>query len=353
MHDFPLSLTYDDIGLKPISKSTVVHRDDLNTKMRIFGRMFDLPIIVAPMESVVGGEMAKQIYNMGGLSIIPRITGFVTQKDIINRIARYPDDYNIEYFAAAIPATGDYLQQAEWLVGMGIHMICIDVANGFSSVVETAVKELRENFGAELDIITGNVASVEGYQFLSEIGVDGVRVGIGGGSVCTTSIATGVGVGQASIVREIALWRDQIDTFYGHNPDNKFPLIIADGGIRSPGDVAKAIALGADVVMAGRVFAGCTEAPGDTITINERKYKAYAGQASMKIKGQKRYIEGTDLVLPHSGAASGVWTAFAEGLKSSMSYMNAITLEELRFLSDGHFVRLSSEAKRERTVHAI
>ena len=130
------------------------------------------------------------------------------------------------------------------------------------------------------------------------------------------------------------------------------PLIIADGGIKTPGDVVKAIALGADIVMVGGIFAGTDQAPGEIIEVEGKLYKRLAGQASFHVKGENKYVEGASKLVPHKGSAVHLWQTFQEGLKSGMAYLNCNTLDELRYLPDEYFVLLSNSAKFERGVHA-
>lgn len=321
------SYTYNDIGLVPRNLSHQTSRSQTDTKMTFLEELeLSLPILLAPMETVVGYEMSLAINLLGGLCVIPRTGNGIAIADP----ERYVPSISIRHepkFKHAPPA------------------VCIDVANGFHIDVAEMVAHIKETY-PHTSIIAGNVASVEGYKWLSELGVDAVRVGIGGGSVCTTSVATGVGVGQASIVRDIAVYRQKnLGTERG-------AVIIADGGIKNPGDVVKAIALGADVVMAGGIFGGCKETPGRVLKVEDRHMKHLAGQASMYIKGQNTYVEGADKVVPYSGPVARTWKAFREGIESGMAYMDCNNLEELRYLGDEYFVYLSDAAKAERNVHA-
>lgn len=327
------SYTYADIGLVPTQASTVMSRADVDTEINFLGHKLGLPIVAAPMAKVVGKEMADTLAALGGLAFLPRTDSTADDLDLEEKTnATIP----------SIPATGNYMERLSVLTDMGCWVVCIDVANGFHKLVGDAIKSIRNEY-PHLKIITGNVASVEGYKYLEDWGVDAVRVGIGGGSVCTTSVATGVGVGQASIVRDIAIYKAI------HSAS---PLIIADGGIKTPSDVAKAIALGADVVMGGSIFAGTDESPGQPVRYGSGLYKHYAGQASMHIKGQKNYVEGADTLVSYIGPVEKVWKSFDQGLRSAMAYMNAHNLTELQYLPKDNFVVLSAAAKVERNVTA-
>jgi IMP dehydrogenase len=170
---------------------------------------------------------------------------------------------------------------------------------------------------------------------LENAGADAVRVGIGSGSVCTTSIQTGIGIGQVTSLLDVLFTREE----------NKLKIkIIADGGIKSPGDVVKAIALGADAAMLGRMLAGTKETPGEVIKYDDQLWKKYRGSASFGVKMKNEFIEGEETMIPYKGAVKNVIDGISDGLKSSMSYMNCLNLDELRaknsftVLSDSSFL---------------
>lgn len=328
---FTQSYTYQDIGIVPTRKATAASRNNVVTESNFLGYSLELPILVAPMRHVVNTKLATTVRKLGGLAIMPRT--YLSNP--------YPDS-SCDFNQNAVPTIS--LRNAEKdlksLLAFfpRVNALCIDAANGYHQMVADVVQEIRK-WDKEIKIIAGNIGSVEGYLFLSNFGVDAVRVGIGSGAGCTTSIATGIGVGQASLIREIATYRASC---------NKGPLIIADGGIKQPGDLVKAIALGADIVMAGFLFAGCEEAPGEVIKFQGRKYKQYAGEASFAVKREHRYVEGEETLVPYSGPISSTWYHFEDGLRSAMAYLNAQTLDELRYLPDSHFRLLSDAAKLER-----
>ena len=173
----------------------------------------------------------------------------------------------------------------------------------------------------DVQVIIGNIAHGGSLEQLENAGADAVRVGIGSGSVCTTSIQTGIGIGQVSSLLNILFARK----------DKKLKIkIIADGGVKSPGDVAKAIALGADVVMLGRMLSGTRETPGEVIKYNGQMWKKYRGSASFGVKMRNEFIEGEETMVAYKGAVKSVIDGISDGLKSSMSYMNCLNLEELR-----------------------
>jgi IMP dehydrogenase len=197
------------------------------------------------------------------------------------------------------------------------------VANGFNTAIEPTIRQIRDLKNTY--IICGNVDSEEGFQYLSDLGVDAIRVGIGTGSMCTTSIMTGVGQGIVSSIQECRTIKEKIGSK---------SLIIADGGIRVVGDVAKAITVGADAVMVGRMLAGTKEAEGNILKYNGKLYKAYRGSASYAVQ-QKRgknpyYIEGDETIVEYKGGVQNILDQIDAGLRSSMSYMAANNLEQLK-----------------------
>ncbi len=223
------------------------------------------------------------------------------------------------------------MERAEKLVEAGVDVIFIDTAHGHSrSVIET-VKMLKRNF-PDLPVIAGNVATAEGTLALIKAGADGVKVGIGPGSICTTRVIAGIGVPQLTAIMDCAA----IAKKYG------IP-VIADGGIRYSGDIVKALAAGASTVMMGSIFAGTDEAPGETIIYNGRKFKTYRGMGSLEamkkgssdryfqdgIPAQKYVPEGIEGMVPYKGSVEDVLFQLAGGLRSGMGYTGSRNIEEL------------------------
>jgi IMP dehydrogenase len=336
------SLTYNDIGLVPVEPSVILTRNECNTSTFFLDRTLKLPVVSAPMQTVTGADMANKLFDLGSCGVLHRTNDL--EKDIKEFIL------SNRMGIPSIGATGDYLERAARFIQEGARVLCIDTANGFHVAVANAITKLRKS-KIPIKIIAGNVGSVEGYEFLAKYGADVVRVGIGNGAACSTSIATGVGMGQVTLLQDIQRHRELFTSS---------PLVIADGGIKEPGDVCKALALGADVVMVGSYFAGTEESPGEKVVWGVNDHgdatyaKRYAGEASRSVKGEgAKYVEGVETWIPFKGSVEGQVQALDDGLKSSMAYMNCLTLSEFRKLPEKCFVRLSQGARLERTPHIL
>jgi IMP dehydrogenase len=251
----------------------------------------------------------------------------------------------------AIGATGDYLERAHALFEVGCKAFCIDVAHGHHSSVKNALKEMRLKFGNEVHIMTGNVATLEAFNDLADWGSDSIRVGIGGGSMCSTRIRTGHGIPTLQSVMDCA--KSDRDVF-----------IVADGGIRNSGDAVKALAAGADMIMLGSILAGHDECPGDLIDDKGLTYKSdkplgislfkkFRGMASreaqLKWRGRVSVVEGESTIMPYKGAAYNTLIDLLEGIRSGVSYSGARTIRELR--SKARFVTVTPQGVLENRPH--
>jgi IMP dehydrogenase len=322
-------------------------------------------LVTAPMGTSV--DEARRILHENRLEKLPlvdgegRLRGLITARDVL-RVAQHPqaarDSHGRLLVGAAIGAVGDYLERAEALLAAGADVLVVDIAHGHSEHALRAARRVREAF-SQAQLIAGNVATAEGVRDLVEAGADGVKVGVGPGSACTTRIVAGAGVPQLTAVLECAAEAER----------HGVP-IIADGGIRGGGDIAKALAAGAASVMIGNLLAGTEESPGQTVVRGGARYKVYRGMASTGAALARRererpdepldvldelaagvVPEGVEAVVPHKGPLAEVLYQLVGGLRSGMSYSNAANLAELR--RNARFIRLSEAAWRESLPHDL
>jgi IMP dehydrogenase len=286
-----------------------------------------------------------------------RLKGLITIKDIM-KVKKYPnackDLLGRLRVGAAVGIGRDMLPRVTAVRGAGVDIIVVDSAHGHSRNVLEAVKTIKAEF-ADLQVIAGNVATAEGAEALIKAGADGIKVGVGPGSICTTRIVAGVGVPQVSAIVECA----RVARAMG------IPLI-ADGGVKYSGDVVKAMAVGADCVMIGSLFAGTDESPGETILYQGRSYKVYRGMGSlgaMREGSRDRYFqddvfepkklvpEGIEGKVPYRGPVSDIVHQLIGGLRAGMGYLGCATLSELRTKSK--MVRITSAGLKESHVHDV
>jgi IMP dehydrogenase len=286
-----------------------------------------------------------------------RLTGLITIKDI-EKLKKYPnackDSLGRLRVGAAVGVGGDVMERAEALLSAGADIILIDTSHGHSRNVIDTVVQLKSTFSA-IELIAGNVATAKGAEDLIKAGVDGVKIGIGPGSICTTRIVAGIGVPQMTAImncRSVA---------------NKTGVpLIADGGIKYSGDVTKALGAGAHCVMLGGLLAGTEESPGETVLFQGRTYKSYRGMGSleaMKQGSKDRYYQGDDELedklvpegivgrVPYRGTLAANIHQLVGGLKAGMGYVGCRTLEELR--EKARFVKISAAGLRESHVHDV
>jgi IMP dehydrogenase len=269
-----------------------------------------LPVTSSPMDTVTGIDMAVTLNSFGCVGILNR---FDSSLDEVLKGNGQSDNINGVSVGLTTP-----MEDIEKLVDHG-YIICLDTANANNNEVLRKTEEIKKKFDVRL--IIGNIAHGGSLKQLEDSGADAVRVGIGSGSVCSTSIQTGIGIGQVSSL---------LNVLFARKANNLKISIIADGGIKSAGDVAKAIALGADVVMLGRMLSGTKETPGEVIKYSGQLWKKYRGSASFGVKMRNEFIEGEETMVGYKGTVKNVIDSISDGLKSSMSYMNCFTLEELR-----------------------
>ena len=319
------------------------------------------PLVTVPVGTTLDQAKAVlQKHRIEKLLVVDEdkhIKGLITVKDIQKAI-KYPtaakDNLGRLRVAAAIGATGDYRERADELVRTRVDCLVIDTAHGHSSRVIEAVKEIKK-LHPETDLIAGNVGTTAGAQELIDAGVDAIKVGIGPGSICTTRVVTGAGVPQITAISSCV-----------KAARSKNVPVISDGGVKFSGDVAKAIAAGADVVMIGSLFAGTEEAPGEVILFQGRSFKTYRGMGSlgaMREGSRDRYAqdqietdsklvpEGIEGRVPYKGTLAEMVTQLVGGLRSGMGYTGCRTIPE--FQERTRFLRITSAGLKESHVHDV
>lgn len=309
---------YDHLTLAPRHVSTLPHRSDARPEVSIGPARLTVPLIGSPMPDVCGMEMCRVLASRGALGVLHR---FQPVADQVREFEQASEVRGPEAVGAAVGVTGDYRERFQALHDAGCRVFCLDTANGAHEQVGSALDRLRE-MAPDAFLMAGNVAGGEGFEWLESRGADAIRVGIAGGSVCETRTETAVYVPTPYAVAECAQARRRA-------------LLVADSGVRTPADVCKVLALGADAVMVGSALAGTREAPGRLIVVDGKPHKIMRGAASFSVQQEHsnrdpEYVEGAETIVPYKGDVADVLDRFLAGLRSSMSYMNARSLEEYR-----------------------
>lgn len=334
---------FDDILLVP-QHSDISSRKDVDLSGSIGGGVrsinLNTPIIAAPMDTVCEAEMAYSIRKLGGLGIIHRYMSIETMREMIS----FTMQSDPVVLGVAVGAKGDYLERSFAAVSAGAKVILVDTANGHSDYAIKAVKELRRNTGNSIHIMAGNVSTYDGFARLEDAGADSIRVGIGGGAVCTTRIVSGHGMPTLASIIDI---RDKIDYYDGAS-------IVADGGIRNSGDAVKAFAAGANVVMLGSYLAGTKESPGKVYSEYGKQFKIFRGMASAEAQldamGSASVVEGVETTVDYKGPLEYVISEFRGGLGSGLSYSGASNLKDL--YDNAMYIPVSQASIGESKPHA-
>jgi IMP dehydrogenase len=337
--------------------------------LRVRDIMTPMPLITAPVgvsaDDAIALLAANKIEKLPIVDAAGKLTGLITTKDF-DKSEKYPDatkdDAGRLRVGAAIGFFGDAWERAEALRDAGVDVLVVDTANGDSAGVLDIIRKLKNDPSfAHIDVVGGNVATRSGAQALVDAGADGVKVGVGPGSICTTRVVAGVGVPQVT-----AIW----EAYQAAGPAGV--PVIADGGLQYSGDIAKALVAGAESVMLGSLFAGCDESPGDLVFDNGKQYKSYRGMGSLgalQTRGERtsyskdRYFqsdvpsddkliaEGIEGRVAYRGPLAAVAHQLVGGLRQSMFYVGARTIAELR--SNGKFVRITAAGLKESHPHDI
>ncbi|WP_104165670.1 IMP dehydrogenase [Cryobacterium sp. N22] len=342
-----------------VKKHTTKVREVMTTSPLITGK-----VGMAPMDAVAIFATHK-IEKLPLVDDNGRLTGLITVKDF-DKSEEYPnatkDDAGRLRVGAAIGFFGDAWRRASALLDAGVDVLVVDTANGDSAGVLEIIRKLKSDKAfADVDVIGGNVATRSGAQALIDAGADAIKVGVGPGSICTTRIVAGVGVPQITAVYQASLAARETGV-----------PVIADGGLQYSGDIAKALVAGADTVMLGSLLAGCDESPGELVFVNGKQFKTYRGMGSLgalQTRGNKtsyskdRYFqsdvpsddklipEGIEGQVPYRGPVSNVAYQLIGGLRQSMFYVGARTIDELK--QKGKFVRITAAGLKESHPHDV
>ncbi|PYU25534.1 MAG: IMP dehydrogenase [Acidobacteria bacterium] len=366
-HALDLMNKYHVSGL-PVTRGTqlvgiLTNRDlrfEKNLEQPVSSVMTKEHLVTVPVGTTLEeAERLLQLHRIEKLLVVDQqfnLKGLITVKDIQKKL-EYPratkDQHGRLRVGAAIGATGDFLDRAVELARANVDVLAVDTAHGHSTRVMEAIRAVKQRL-PNMQTVAGNVGTYEGARDLIALGIDGVKVCIGPGSICTTRVVTGAGVPQVTAIVEAA-----------RAAKGTGVPVIADGGVKYSGDITKAIAAGASVVMIGGLFAGTEEAPGETILYQGRTFKSYRGMGSlgaMEAGSADRYAqetadrgksvpEGVEGRVPYKGPLSGLVDQLTGGLRSGMGYCGAATLRELQ--EHSRFVRITSAGLRESHVHDV
>lgn len=334
-----IGLCFDDVLLEP-KYSDIRSRSEIDIGNVLSEDIsLSLPIISAPMDTVTETSMAIAMQHEGALGIIHRYNTISDQCKLVK-------EASLETLAvgAAVGVQGDFLERALELVHAGASVICVDVAHGHHLLVGQALNHLKVTLPSGIHIMAGNVATKKAFLKLSEWGADSIRVGIGGGSICSTRIQTGHGVPTLQSVIDCSTAAKETGV-----------KLIADGGIKNSGDMVKALSAGADFVMAGSLLAGTTESPGELIDPYGKPRKVYRGMASKEAqrawKGKVSSQEGVSTQIRYKGGVSFILQDLEVGIRSGFSYSGARDLAELQEFSS--FMQQTSASAKESSTHIL
>lgn len=343
-------LSFDDVLLIP-QHSDIASRDEVSLGTRFGSRFLQLPIISANMDSVTEDKMAIAMAKAGGAGILHR---FGTSDHMSQWLRVMTKELGLDapsYLSVGVDLALKHFYE-EMVDTFGLKGLCVDVAHGDHTNAISVIKELRSMF-PHLDIIAGNVAIANGAQRLIEAGANVIKVGIGPGSVCSTRVVSGHGVPQLTAIDMVAQRVEAMGRRDVSHPSD-YVSIIADGGIRYPGDIVKALAAGADCAMIGSLLAGTDEAAGEIIVEDGIAYKSYRGMASLAAQKEKRNwrkarVEGVSAKVPYRGPVTKTLQNLEAGIRSGLSYSGARTIKELQ--ENAEFIEVSSSSIKESHPH--
>ena len=335
--------SYNDVLIVP-KYNKVLSRRDVNLKTRVTRNYeIDIPIVASNMDTVCESKMAIAIGKLGGLGILHR---FMTIEEQAKQIEEIKKEGLI---AAAAIGVKDTKERVAALVRAGVNILVIDLAHGHSKYAGKILDYLKENY-PNIDIMAGDIATKDAAEYFLSKGADAIKVGVGPGAMCTTRIMTGAGVPQLTAIMDV------YEAVKGEIP------ICADGGLKKPGEVVKALGAGANTVMFGFLLAGTEESPGEIVEKDSNKYKLYRGSASYDASMKKAQldgqldkgiisVEGEQTLVPFKGPIVNVLGSFLGGLRSGMTYMGANEMKKL--IGKADFIEISHAGLEESQANGI
>ena len=332
------TFSYDDILLVP-QYSDIRSRSEIDISVNLGNSLLlQVPVIASPMDTISEQKMASKMSDCGGTAVIHRYNTIEEQARIVTKAKERASDLTV---GAAIGVSGDYLNRAAVLNALGVDFICVDVAHGHHIAMKETLSALRSLLGNDIHIMAGNVATLQGVNDLADWGANSVRCNIGGGSICSTRIQTGHGL-------------PGLQTIFDCAQTDRDVKVIADGGIKTSGDIVKALAAGADAVMVGSLLAGTDETPGNIMTDKEgNRWKLYRGMASKEAqvdwRGKYSSFEGVSTTLPYRGPVTNIMDDLERGIRSGFSYSGARNLKELH--TKAEFVHQTTAGFSESKTH--
>ena len=342
------SFTFDDVTLVP--KYSSILPSEAVTSTKISNNLnLQIPLMSSAMDTVTESKMAIALSKSGGIGVVHRNLSIQKQVHEVKKVKK-----NNFLVGAAIGVNPKDIERVYKLLEAKVNLIVIDTAHGHTQKVLSMIKKIKKKF-KKSTLCAGNIATGKAAKFLADAGVDIVKVGIGPGSICTTRLVTGIGVPQLSAILEVKKALKNYKT-----------SIISDGGIKFSGDIAKAIAAGADAVMIGSLFSGTIESPGKTFKYKGKLYKNFRGMGSVgamsvgsadryyqeKFKNTSKYVpEGVEGIVKFKGSVNKIIYNLIGGLKSSMGYLGAKTIKDLQ--KKGEFIKISKAGFYESMVHNV
>ena len=343
------ALTFDDVTMAPKYSEVLPSEVDTSTKLSS-NLTLKIPLLSSAMDTVTESKMAIAIAKAGGIGVIHRNLEIKKQIEEIKKVKRLK-----LLVGAAVGAGPLELRRAEAILKVKVDLIVVDTAHGHSKKVAEIIRVIKKSKTNKTTLCAGNIATAEAAKFLIKLGVDIVKVGIGPGSICTTRLVAGIGMPQLSAILEVQ-----------KGLKNKKAKIIADGGIKYSGDIAKALSAGADAVMIGSLFAGSAETPGKLIKKNGKLFKSFRGMGSVgamnkgsadryfqtKQKDTSKYVpEGVEGFVKYKGDVKSIIYKLIGGLKSSMGYLGAKKVLNLK--NKPNFVKITKAGFYESMVHNV